>query len=97
VRAARKDQSFWPYIYAFDLMLPIGDFGQKEAWTPKEQAFDPWFLFPEGLEPIEKGRWLLPASRVIEAVWAVKVLGWLMGTTFLAGIAGLFRREREQI
>jgi hypothetical protein len=94
------EPGFRPYVYALDLVLPGALLGQAESWAPAQEPIKlvnllpdvPWLQanFPLWLQSAS-----LPDTFAMNCSVVVKLLGWLVSGTYLAGLAGLFGRNKE--
>ena len=95
-------EKFCAMAYSFDTFVPVIDLGQRTKWTPVTRRgasieptpchggfivcaiCEPWFLPPS---------WALAPSSIRIVRWIEIVAGWFFTSLFVAGIAGLVRRD----
>jgi hypothetical protein len=77
---------FHPYVYSFDVMLPVVKLGQAEAWQPTNQAFT--LRLPMGFATVP-----VAASATQFVVWTEMVFGWLAGGILVALVSGLIKKD----
>ncbi|MDQ3563363.1 MAG: hypothetical protein M3436_04210 [Pseudomonadota bacterium] len=77
---------FHPYIYSFDVMLPVVKLGEAEAWKPSRNEFS--LRLPLGL-----GEQMVCADCTQYVVWLETVFGWLAGGLLVAVVAGLIKKD----
>jgi hypothetical protein len=91
VETARPGQTsppptFYPFIYSFDVMLPVVKLGEAEAWKPANTEFTlrgPWGLGQASVGP----------QITLYLVWAEKAFGWLAGAILIAVVGGLIKKD----
>jgi hypothetical protein len=78
--AVQRYPCYQPFVYAADVMIPVVDLGQTEAWTPNSslqgELEDPWAI---------SGIW----TSVIEGLGGV--LGWALALALAAALIHRFR------
>lgn len=76
--------AFSPLVYSLENSLPLVKLGQSDKWQPDPEPRITWHLFGRAFKWPRPLHWF---------VWAQILLGWLLATLFLAGIAGLVHKE----
>jgi hypothetical protein len=76
--------AFHPWIYSFDVMIPVVGFGQKSTWQPATPA--------KFIELPILGRWE-NTNLVYHAQLAETAFGWLGGVLLLSFVSGLAKKE----
>lgn len=84
--AADAAAPFHPYVYSFDVMLPVVKLGQADAWTPTNKAFTLRLPLGFGTVPVGAG-----ATQFV--VWTETVFGWLAGGILVALVSGLIKKD----
>jgi len=86
VMPAEPTAQFHPYIYSFDVMLPVVKLGVAEAWKPTRRGFI--LRLPWGTGQLSVGE-----NGTQYVVWMEMVFGWLAGGILLALVSGLIRKD----
>lgn len=86
VMPAEPTAQFHPYIYSFDVMLPVVKLGQAEAWKPTRRGFI--LRLPWGTGELSVGE-----NGTQYVVWMETVFGWLAGGILLALVSGLIKKD----
>jgi len=74
-------QQFNAFVYSLENSVPLLKLGQDGSWTP-----DP--------APATSGPWWFRWPTILRCFrWMQIVLGWILGTLFVAGVTGLLRKE----
>ena len=77
---------FYPYIYSFDVMLPVVKLGEAAAWKPSRRGFT--LRLPLGLAEVR-----VCDNCTQYVVWLETVFGWLAGGILLAVVSGLIKKD----
>jgi hypothetical protein len=93
----KAGSDFSPYIYALDTLTPIVDLHQKSRWLVQVPSARPWGRafdsLTQGLNTALVQFW--DAVRVSLAPMCALMnpyIGWVLGSLFVAGVAGLLRK-----
>ncbi len=74
--------SFYPPVYALNVLLPVGDLGEASSWSPITSA-----------AVTVAGRQLPLGFAVQFAVWFETLFGWAASLLLIAVLSGLIKRE----
>ncbi len=102
-RAPISYRAFSPLIYSLENSFPLVKFGQVDSWQPDPASNDRPVL-KEPKKSTGRFSWLFTAifhirnfhasPRILRwFIWSQILLGWLFATLFVAGVAGLVRKE----
>jgi hypothetical protein len=86
VTPAESSAQFHPYIYSFDVMLPVVKLGEAQAWKPIRRGFI--LRLPWGTGEVSVGE-----NGTQHVVWMETVFGWLAGGILLALVSGLIKKD----
>jgi hypothetical protein len=84
-------------IYAMENTVPLLKFGQDGAWIPnptkasRKPALSPGTFARGAAFAVKCLGWLTPPFLLVWFRWLLIIVGWILGTLFLAGVTGIVR------